>query len=158
MKVGRIVMIVIGSLLALIGFALLAGATAGLVAQATQRTDGFFQTGEVRLASATYAITSDRVDLESEPGEADWLVDRGALGTVRLTIDPGRPTPIFAGIGPTADVARYLDGVPHDAIRDFELSPDRVLYRRVPGRGGTGAAGGAGVLGGPDDDRPRPTT
>ena len=133
MKVGRIVMIVIGSLLALIGFALLAGATAGLIAHATQRTDGFFQTGEVRLASATYAITSDRVDLESEPGEADWLVDRGALGTVRLTIDPGGPTPIFAGIGPTADVARYLDGVPHDAIRDFELSPDRVIYRRVPG-------------------------
>ena len=133
MKVGRIVMIVIGSLLALIGFGLLAGATAGLIAHATQRTDGFFQTGEVRLASATYAITSDRVDLESEPGESDWLVDRGALGTVRLTIDPGRPTPIFAGIGPTADVARYLDGVPHDAIRDFELSPDRVTYRRVPG-------------------------
>ena len=30
-------------------------------------------------------------------------------------------------------MARYLDGVPHDAIRDFELSPDRVTYRRVPG-------------------------
>ena len=134
MKVGRIVMIVVGSLLALIGFGLLAGATAGLVAHATQRTDGFFQTGEVRLATPTYAITSDRVDLESEPGEADWLVDRGALGTVRLTIDPGRPgTPIFAGIGPTVDVASYLQGVPHDSIRDFELSPDRVLYRRVSG-------------------------
>ena len=134
MKVGRIVMIVVGSLLALIGFGLLAGATAGLVAHATQRTDGFFRTGEVRLASPTYAITSDRVDLESEPGEADWLVDRGALGTVRLTIDPGRPdTPIFAGIGPTVDVASYLDGVPHDSIRDFELSPDRVLYRRISG-------------------------
>jgi hypothetical protein len=134
MKVGRIVMIVVGSLLALIGFGLLAGATAGLVAHATQRTDGFFQTGEVRLATPTYAITSDRVDLESEPGEADWLVDRGALGTVRLTIDPGRPgTPIFAGIGPTVDVASYLEGVSHDSIRDFELSPDRVLFRRVSG-------------------------
>ena len=134
MKVGRIVMIVVGSLLALIGFGLLAGGTAGLIAYATQRTDGFFQTGEVRLASPTYAITSDRVDLESEPGEADWLVDRGALGTVRLSIDPGRPgTPIFAGIGPTADVASYLEGVSRDSIRDIELSPDRVLYRRVPG-------------------------
>jgi len=134
MKVGRIVMIVVGALLALIGFGLLAGGTAGLIAYATQRTDGFFQTGEVRLASPTYAITSDRVDLESEPGEADWLVDRGALGTVRLRLDPARPeTPIFAGIGPTADVASYLEGVPRDSIRDIELSPDRVLYRRVPG-------------------------
>ena len=134
MKVGRIVMIVVGSLLALIGFALLAVGTTGLIAHATQRTDGFFQTGEVRLASATYAITSDRVDLESEPGETDWLVDRGALGTVRLRIDPGRPgTPTFAGIGPTADVANFLQGVPRDVIRDIELRPDRVLYRRIAG-------------------------
>ena len=123
MKVGRIVMIVIGALLALIGFGLLAGGTTALVGYATQRTDGFFQTGEVRLASATYAITSDSVDLESEPGESDWLIDRGALGTVRLSIDPGSPDrPIFAGIGPSADVAAYLEDVSHDRIRDFELS------------------------------------
>jgi hypothetical protein len=134
MKLGRIVMIVIGALIALIGFGLLAGGTAGLIAYATQRTDGYFQTGEVRLTSVTYAITSDRVDLESEPGDDDWLIDRGALGSVRLRLDPGRrDVPIFAGIGPTADVATYLDGVSHDVIRDFELSPDRVLYRRVPG-------------------------
>jgi hypothetical protein len=133
-KVGRIIMIVVGALLALIGFGLLAGSTAGVLAYATQRTDGYFRTGEVRLATATPAITSDRVDLESEPGDADWLVDRGALGSIRLTVDPGRSdTPIFAGIGRTADVAAYLDGVSHDVIRDFELSPDRVLYRRVPG-------------------------
>ena len=121
-------------MLALIGFGLLAGSTAGLVTYATQRTDGYFQTGTVRLASATSAITSDDVDLESEPGDADWLIERGALGSVRLTFDPGRSsTPIFAGIGPSGDVAAYLDGVSHDVIRDFELSPDRVLFRRVPG-------------------------
>ena len=134
MRTGRIIMIVFGALLALIGFGLLAGSTAGVLTYATQRTDGFFRTGEVRLASATAAITSDQVDLESEPGDADWLIDRGALGSVRLTIDPERSdTPIFAGIGPSADVSAYLEGVSHDVIRDFELSPDRVLYRRVPG-------------------------
>ncbi len=101
MKVSRIIMIVVGALLALIGFALLAGSIAGVVTYATQRTDGYFQTGEVRLASATAAITSDQVDLESEPGDADWLIERGALGSVRLTIDPGRSgATIFAGIGP----------------------------------------------------------
>jgi hypothetical protein len=134
MKAGRIVVIVIGAVLALVGFLLFGGAIAGLVAYGTQRTDGYFQTGEVRLTSATYAITSDHVDLGSEPGGADWLVDRGALGTVRLRVDPGRTgTPLFAGIGPTADVARYLDGVSRDVIRDIELSPDRVVFRRVSG-------------------------
>ena len=113
MKIGRIVMIVVGSLLALLGFGLLASGTAGLIAYGTQRSDGFFQTGEVRLASPTYAITSDRVDLESEPGDADWLVDRGALGTVRLRLDPARPeTPIFAAIGPTAEVTDFLEEFP----------------------------------------------
>ena len=154
MKAGRIVIIVLGSVLALIGFALLVGGTAGLIAYATQRTDGYFQTGEVRLTSATYAITSDRVDLESDPGGADWLIDRGALGSVRLTIDPGRRgTDIFAGIGPTADVEAYLDGVSRDVIRDFELSPDRVLYRRVPGETTPEPPERPAVLGGTGDDR-----
>src|SRR4051794_9807423 len=120
MKAGRIVMIVVGAILALIGIGLLGGAGAGVIAYGTQRTDGYFQTGTVRLASATFAITSDRVDLQSEPGGADWIIDRGALGSVRLTLDPGRSgVPVFAGIAPTADVATYLDGVGHDVIRDF---------------------------------------
>ena len=134
-KAGRIVMIVVGAILALIGVALLAGGGAGVVAYATQRTDGYFQTGTVRLATATYAVTSDRVDLQSEPGDDDWLIDRGALGSVRLTVDPGR-----AGGRRSSPASRrpptwatYLDGVSHDVIRDFELSPDRVLFRRVPG-------------------------
>lgn len=136
MRVGRIVMLVVGSLIALMGFGLLVGGTGALVGYATQREGGFFETGDVRVASPTYAVTSDRVDLESEPGGSDWLIDRGTLGTVRLAIDPARPgTPIFAGIGPSADVAAYLDDVSHDQIRDFELSPDRVLYRRLPGEG-----------------------
>ena len=75
MKAGRIVMIVVGAVLALIGSRCFGGG-AGLVAYATQRTDGYFQTGDVRLASATDAITSDRVDLQSEPGDDDWLIDR----------------------------------------------------------------------------------
>ena len=134
MKAGRIVMIVVGSLLALVGFGLLIGGTGALIAYATEREDGYFQTGAVRLASPTYAITSDRVDLESEPGDVDWLIDRGALGTARLRIEAARSdTPVFVGIGPSVDVAAYLDGVSRDQIRDIELRPDRVVYRRVPG-------------------------
>ena len=134
MKAGRVVMIVIGSLIALVGFGLLVGGAGALVGYATQRDDGFFESGEIRLASPTYAITSDRVDLESEPGGSDWLIDRGALGTVRLAVDPATPdTPFFAGIGPSADVAAYLAGVSHDRVRDVELSPTRVLFRRIPG-------------------------
>jgi hypothetical protein len=135
MKPGRIVMIVIGALLALIGFGAMLAGGAAIAAYATQRDDdGFFQTGSVRLASPTYAITSDRVDLESTPGPAGRLVDRGVLGTVKLDLDPARPDePVFAGIGPSRDVAAYLAGVSRDQIRDIDLSPDRVTYRRLSG-------------------------
>ena len=54
---------------------------------------------------------------------------------MRFVVDPATSeAPVFVGIGPTTkSMATYLDGVGHDVIRDFELSPDRVSYRRVPG-------------------------
>jgi hypothetical protein len=70
-----------------------------------------------------------------------------------LTIDPGnRGTEIFAGIGPAAAVATHLDGVSRDVIRDFELSPDRVLYRQVPGDAVPEPPGATTVLGGATHD------
>jgi Domain of unknown function (DUF4389) len=135
MKASRIVMIVVGALLALIGFGMLIGGAGATLGYATQRDDdGFFRTSDVRLASPTYAITSDHIDLGSDPGPADWLIDRGALGTVKLELDPARPDDVvFAGIGPSDSVSEFLDGVSHDEIRDIELSPERVVYRRHGG-------------------------
>jgi hypothetical protein len=133
-KAGRIVLIVIGALLALLGFGLLAGGAGALVGYATQRDDdGFFRTDDVRLATPTYAIVSDRIDLDTRPGPADWLIERGTLGTVKLALDPVGETAVFAGIGRSADVAGYLDDVSRDQIRDIDLNPDRVRYRRLDG-------------------------
>jgi hypothetical protein len=133
-KAGRIVMIVIGGLLAFVGIGLLVGGVGALVGYGTQRDDdGFFRTPELRLASPTFAITSDSIDLDSSPGPSDWLIDRGTLGTLKLTLDPAGETPVFAGIGPSREVAAYLQGVDRDQIRDVEFSPDRVRYRRITG-------------------------
>ena len=127
-------MIVVGAILALIGFGLLAGSAPGWSPMPRSAPTGYFQTGTVRLASATYAITSDRVDLQSEPGDADWLIDRGALGSVRLTVDPGRS----GDTGLRRDRSdRGRGDLPRrcEPRRDPRLRavPDRVLYRRVPG-------------------------
>ena len=135
MKAGRIVLLVVGALLALVGFGLLAGGVGALVGYATQRDDdGFFRTPEVRLASPTYAIVSDGIDLEASPGPSDWLIDRGGLGTVKLALEAtDAEPPVFAGIGPSRDVAAYLEGVSRDQIRDIDLNPDRVRYRPLGG-------------------------
>ena len=139
MKAGRVVMIVIGALMALVGFGLLAGSAGALVGYATHRDDdGFFRTPEVRLASPTYAIVSDRIDLSTRPGPSDWLIDRGGLGTVKLALDPADPqTPVFAGIGPSQDVAAYLKGVSQDQIRDVDVSPEPGQVSPTGGRSGS---------------------
>ena len=135
MKAGRIVMIVIGALIALVGFGMVVGGAGALVGYGTHRdADGYFRTPSVRLASPTYAIVSDHIDLSTRPGPSDWLIDRGGLGTVKLALRPADPTqPVFAGIGPSTDVARYLQGVSRDQVRDVDVSPNRVRYRRIAG-------------------------
>ena len=86
MKFGRVVLLIAGSLIALIGFGLVgAGASLGW-ATATQRDDaGFFTTSIERFESDSFAITSDEIDL-GEPGPDDWWADR-ELATVRIAAD-----------------------------------------------------------------------
>ena len=64
MKPIRVVLLVLGSLIALLGFGLVAGGAGLGWALATQRDDaGFFATSTERLETDSYALTSDRIDL-----------------------------------------------------------------------------------------------
>lgn len=129
MKFGRVILLILGSLIALLGFGLVgAGASLGW-ATATQRDDdGFFTTSNERFASDSYAITSDKIDL-GEPGPDDWWSDR-ELATVRVTADNASAGELFIGIGPEADVETYLAGVPHDEITSVDYEPFSADYRR----------------------------
>lgn len=56
------------------------------------------------------------------------------LDKVRIRATPADPrSAVFVGIGPTADVTRYLTGVRHAVITDFGRSGSRII-------GGTGPA------------------
>jgi hypothetical protein len=70
MKPARIVSLVIGSLLALIGIGLLAGGGILGWALATQRDDaGYFTTSNQQFTTDSYALTSDKIDLgDPDPG------------------------------------------------------------------------------------------
>jgi hypothetical protein len=129
MKPWRVVLLVFGSLIALIALALL-GAGAGLVwALNTQRDDaGFFTTSDERFESDSYAITSDEIDL-GDPGPDDWWAEQD-LATVRVRADNAGEGELFVGIGPEADVEAYLAGVPHDEVVDLDDDPFSVEYRR----------------------------
>jgi hypothetical protein len=106
---------VFASIGGLIGLALLIGGIAVISAYAFDRDhDGYFNTDRKQLESATYAITTGKIDLGAN--ELDWAPDT-ILPNVRLQVDAKKP--VFVGIGPDAEVDRYLGNVAHDQLIDF---------------------------------------
>ena len=113
---GRVVGMVFTSIGGLIGLALLFGGIAVLIAYAFGRDgDGYFNTDRHRLQSATYAITTENIDLGADA--IDWA-PKGVLGNVRIQVDSRRP--VFVGIGRDDKVDRYLGDVAHDELIDFD--------------------------------------
>jgi len=129
---GQIVLIVVGVLAGLLALALLAGGGALVWGHSTQRdAHGYYATGFKPLATPTYALVSDGLDVGTDG--PDWLFRRGRLGTVRVTADGGASHPVFVGVGRQADVDSYLRDVEQDAVTDLEVDPFSVTYSRRPG-------------------------
>jgi len=123
---GRVIGMVSASIGGLIGLALLLGGIAVIAAYAFGRDDdGYFNTDREQLESATFAITTEDIDLGAD--EVDWAPD-GLLGDVRIQVEGGEK-PIFIGIGPDDEVDRYLDGVGHDELTGFHGDdPEFILH------------------------------
>ncbi|CUR57104.1 conserved membrane hypothetical protein [metagenome] len=120
---GRIVSVVAGSVLVLTGLGLAgAGGTLALVG-ATDRDDGFLMTPAIGMDSDAWAITSEEARITSE-GAPDWVPEQ-VLGDVRVAAESSDAS-LFIGVGPSADVAAYLDGVGHDTFREVR-DGDAVL-------------------------------
>ena len=121
---GRVALLAVGSVLGLVALGVLAGGAAALVVDRTQREDGFVTTPTHLFATPTYALVSETADIEG-PRWA-W---RDLVGTVRIRARSDNP--VFVGIGPAADVERYMDGVAHEVVRDIADDPGE--YDRQPG-------------------------
>jgi len=132
MKPGRIIAIILGSLLALPSLGIFLGGGALTIAYAVERgDDGYFDETLDRLGTATAAITTADVDFRSDPGP-QWVLDLVDI-SLRLQVTSVDPdTELFVGIGPEAAVETFLAGVAHDEIRDIEFGGD-VKYRSVSG-------------------------
>lgn len=92
----RPVPLVIGILLALVGFPLLLPGLGLGWALATQRDDdGFFSTPTEQLTTETVALSSEVVNF-GKAGPDDWWADRD-LATMRLRADPRTHRPSSSG-------------------------------------------------------------
>ena len=123
--VGRIVLLVLGSIAAIVSFALLAGGCALVVIDQTQRDDdGYLMSPSRDFSTQTYAILSEKADIDVEG--AEWAVDR-FLGTIRIRSESERA--VFLGIAPAADVDRYLLDTEHDVVTGLDNRDPSYSHR-----------------------------
>jgi hypothetical protein len=123
----RILLLIFGGITVLIALALLASGGAAVWGLSQRDNDGFFTSGEHEFSTSSYALASESLDVGPDiPG---WLED--GFATVRVEATSAKP--LFIGIGPVADVERYLADVEHAQITDFEIDPFSVSYRALDG-------------------------
>jgi hypothetical protein len=131
--VGRITALVIGALLVLVSLGLLGAGGTTLWADRAQRdAAGYVTTGVHEFSAPGSALVTERVELDS-PG-VGGLYSPTLLGKVRIRITPvNSGSPLFVGIGPSADVDRYLAGVSHTLISDFWSDSVQPIAGGIPG-------------------------
>jgi len=137
MSAGRVIFIVLGSIGALFGLALLAGGGFLLWADRTQRDDGYLTTPTERFATQTYALTRTRLEVDTDG--AGWVLNDSWFGTIRIRGDSAGAKTLFIGIGPEAAVAKYLGSVAHANVQDIDFDPFRVTYLPITGGAPAGA-------------------
>ncbi|MBX7444564.1 MULTISPECIES: DUF4389 domain-containing protein [unclassified Arthrobacter] len=129
-KPAAIIMLILGILLAVPGLAALAGGAVASAVGAAQG-DGYLTSSTNRFSVSSYAITSPRMETfrEDVPGRVPF-----DIGTLRLRAESASPgKEVFIGIGPQADVERYLSGVHRSELLNAFRRGDRAEYRDIPG-------------------------
>jgi hypothetical protein len=127
--IGRIIALVLASLLALFSMAVIAGGGVLAWVHESRDADGFLSTETETLSSPTAALSSAKVDINV--GGIGWFADH--LGTIRITATSTNGKPIFIGIAPQADISGWLGSTGVDQIKDLQFDPFSVTFKRLPG-------------------------
>lgn len=127
----RVLLFVFGALAALVALGLVVG---GVALLALFGSDGWFDSSRKEVATDTYALISDPVEIEDE-------LPAGSSFDIRLRLraeSVGASDEVFIGIAQAVDVDRYLADVPHEVVTDIEwgqrgVRTDRFDGSREPG-------------------------
>src|SRR4051812_49913663 len=98
----------------------------------TQREDGYLTTPSERFATPTYALTRTRLELDTN-GEG-WVLNESWFGKVRIRGESPAGKTLFIGIGPQAEVARYLVCRLLLEKQNLDFHPFRATYLPVTQR------------------------
>jgi hypothetical protein len=114
---GRIIAVVIGSMMAMTALGLLSGGLALKIGDSVLRDDdGYLMSSTQRYDSPGLAVTSENVDLNSD--SANFNLASRWLGTVKVEAESRTADSVFVGIARTSDVDAYLRGVAHTVVTD----------------------------------------
>ncbi|MGE5290067.1 MAG: DUF4389 domain-containing protein [Micromonosporaceae bacterium] len=147
---GRIVSVVIGSVLLLVSLGFLGAGGAAVWANTAARQGGYVDLGTTTYSTGGYALASDTVSLHTVG--TGWDAAKSLFGTVRLRVQSvSGPAPVFVGIA-TADAgSRYLAGVqyatvsgPGDRASSYTLHSG-TAPTKLPGRAGVWTAKASGT-------------
>ncbi len=132
MRPGRIALVIAGSLVALLGFGMLAAGGTLVWAHTTQRdAHGYYTTPTEQLRTSTYALTA-QVDFGARTTDRDW-VPVHLLGTVRIRATAATGDAVFVGIAPQAAVDTWLAGVAHEHVTSVSWAPFATDTQTIAG-------------------------
>jgi hypothetical protein len=109
--------IIVGAMLAFGGLVVAGGGGATL---ATIGSDGTVKSGQQSFTTSRSALVTSGADLRGVDAIAD-VVGNPRVRMAVNTTTPGRR--VFVGVGPAADVERYLASASIDEITDFDVDP-----------------------------------
>ena len=128
----RTVLVVLGSLLIILGVGAVVGGGAGLWFHQQRDNAGYYTAGPERFTTDTAALSIPSLDVNV--GGTELFSAENMLGRARIRIESvNSGTPLFIGIGPADEVAKYLNGVGHDELSDIDTSPFKATYTSRPG-------------------------
>ncbi len=129
---GRVLALAFGTLVLLVSMGIgVAGATLAFADSQLRDDAGFLMSGDQPVATQTYAIVSQDMELHSD---VSWLPE-ALLGDAKVTATSSTGDPVFVGVASSADVATYLGGVEHAVVTNLRMNGDLgdPSYRTLPG-------------------------
>ncbi|MGZ8743716.1 MAG: DUF4389 domain-containing protein [Nocardioides sp.] len=131
---GRVLALAFGTLAFLVsmGFGV-GGATLAVADNQLRDSDGFLMSGDQPVATQSYAIVSEDMEIHSDVS----YIPEALLGDAKVTASSDLDAPVFIGVAATSDVEAYLADVPHAVVSDMAMNGDLgdPNYQNVPGDG-----------------------
>lgn len=113
---GRVISMIVGTVLALFAVGQLAGGAAVLIGSEASMVNGYVTSPAATYSTSGYALTTERIVLQ---GSGWHWVRTSLIGQVRARVTAADPaTAVFVGIAPASAVRHYLADVRYTTVSD----------------------------------------